>query len=45
MQIRNLPITDRTVILAVVAAYAAGAMIVLSVLIATTVWPAIAGTF
>ncbi len=34
--------TDRAVVLAIVAAYAAGALIVLSVLISTSLWPVVA---
>ena len=43
MRIREFQITDRTVLLGLIAAYTAGALIVLSVLISTSVWPAISG--
>ena len=45
MRIREFQIIDRTVLLGVVAAYAAGALILLSVLISTSVWPAVSGAF
>lgn len=43
MRIRQFQIIDRAVMLGVLAAYAAGALIVLSVLICTAIWPAISG--
>ncbi len=36
---------DRTVVLGVVAAYAAGALIMLSILTATSLWSAVAPSF
>jgi hypothetical protein len=41
MRIQGFHVTDRTVILGLVAAYAAGALIVLGVLIHTVAWPAV----
>ena len=45
MHIRQFGVTDRAVFLGVVAAYAAGALIILSVLISTAIWPSVAGAF
>jgi hypothetical protein len=41
MRIQRFEITDRTVVLGLVAAYATGAVIFLALLINLTVWPAV----
>jgi hypothetical protein len=41
MRIRGFEIADRTVVLGLVAAYAAVALIGLSILISTAMWPAV----
>ncbi len=45
MRIGEVQITGHTVLLGVIAAYAAGALIMLSVVISTAVWPAVSGAF
>jgi hypothetical protein len=42
---RGIHVTDRTLILGVLAAYAAGAAIVLSILVSTILWPGVANGF
>lgn len=42
---RGVQLTDKTVILSVLAAYAAGAAIVLSILVSTVLWPTVSQGF
>ncbi|NIJ47195.1 hypothetical protein [Rhizomicrobium electricum] len=45
MRFGRVDMAGRAVVLGVVAAYAAGALIMLSILVATSLWPGAAPTF
>jgi hypothetical protein len=45
MRIGEFQITGHAVLLGVIAAYAAGLLILLSVVVSTALWPAVSGAF
>lgn len=45
MRFGGVEIADRAVVLGILAAYAAGALIMLSVLAATSLWPGVGSSF